>query len=258
MIEAEQGTCRANNELERAHMQELVIEHLPSVYYIARRIRYRLPPQVLLEDLVHAGVLGLMDAVRKFDPARNVRLKYYAEFRIRGAIIDSLREDDWIPRTLRRQSKRLDRAIANCKRRLGRDPTEPEIADELQVSLENLQRLTRDLHALEISYVRTDANKSGSEKEVIGPRAVAEEEDPFCRTLRSEMMKLLTKSMDELPGRERDVLTLYHFGELSMKAVGSVLGIGESRVSQIHTAALVRLRSRLQELLEQKMPRIPA
>lgn len=236
--------------LDDAEREKLLLEHLPQVQYIARRIHDRLPPQVLLEDLVHAGILGLMDAVRKFDPSKNVQLKHYAEFRIRGAILDSLRQVDWSPRTLRRQARRLEQAISACKARLGRDPSEPEIAAELQISLEDLQHLLGDLRGLDIGSLQDDATEPGAGEEALQYRPGSEEEDPFFSTLRSEMTGLLAKAVGELPPREREVLALYHYEELTMKEVGAVLGIGESRVSQIHTAALLRLRARLRELLE--------
>jgi len=236
-------------ELGDVARERLLLEHLPQVQYIARRIHDRLPPQVLLEDLVHAGILGLMDAVRKYDPSKNVQLKHYAEFRIRGAILDSLRQVDWSPRTLRRQGRRLEQAISDCKGRYGRDPTEPEIAAELDMSLEDLQHLMGDLRGLEIGSLQADSNEPGGGEEAIQYRASTEEEDPFHQTLRSEMTGLLAKAIGELPPREREVLALYHYEELTMKEVGATLGIGESRVSQIHTAALLRLRARLRELL---------
>jgi RNA polymerase sigma factor FliA len=249
---SEQNTGQALAELDEAARDQLLLEHLPQVQYIARRIHDRLPPQVLLEDLVHAGILGLMDAVRKYDPSKNVQLKHYAEFRIRGAILDSLRQVDWSPRTLRRQGRRLEQAISDCKGRYGRDPTEPEIAAELGMSLEDLQHLMGDLRGLDISSLQADSNEPGSGEEALQYRPGVEEEDPFHQTLRSEMTGLLAKAIGELPAREREVLALYHFEELTMKEVGATLGIGESRVSQIHTAALLRLRARLRELLEKK------
>lgn len=251
MKEMRVQTATALDETQR---EKLVLEHLPHVQYIARRIHFRLPPQVLLDDLVHAGVLGLMDAVQKYDPTKNVHLKSYAEFRIRGSILDSLRQQDWSPRALRQQARRMKQAISNCEARLGHDPSEPEIAAELQMSLESLQRLRRDLHGLDIGILPDETAESGAGDESINYSSPAREEDPFCCALRSEMSELLRKTIGELPGRQRDVLTLYHFEELSMKAVGSALGIGESRVSQIHTAALVHLRARLAELLEHKAP----
>jgi RNA polymerase sigma factor for flagellar operon FliA len=240
---------QAVRQYDEAQRQRIVLEHLAQVRYIARRIHDRLPPQVLLEDLVHAGVLGLMDAVRKYDPSKNVQLKHYAEFRIRGAILDSLRQVDWSPRTLRRQARRMEQAVLDCKARLGRDPGEPEIAAELGVSLENLQHLLGDLRGLDVGSLQSEANDSSREEEIQSP-AGAEEEDPYHQAVRSEMMGLLEKAIGELADREREVLALYHFEELTMKQVGALLGIGESRVSQIHSAALLRLRVRLRELTE--------
>jgi RNA polymerase sigma factor FliA len=241
--------AQAMVDLSEPQREQLLLDHLPQVQYIARRIHDRLPPQVLLEDLVHAGILGLMDAVRKYDPSKNVQLKYYAEFRIRGAILDSLRQVDWSPRALRRQARRLEQAVLDCKARLGRDPTEPEIAAELQITLESLHHLLGDLRGLDIGSLQADANDPNGDELATQNRAAADQDNPYHLTLRSEMSGLLEKAISELPDRERQVLALYHFEELTMKEVGAVLGIGESRVSQIHTAAVIRLRVRLRELI---------
>jgi RNA polymerase sigma factor FliA len=241
-------------EIDQAQREQLLLEHLPQVHHVARRIHRRLPPQVPIEDLVHAGILGLMDAVRKYDPSKKVQLKYYAEFRIRGAILDSLRLADWSPRALRRQGRRLEQAITQCKARLGRDPNETEVAAELQVSLESLQRLRADLRGLEIGSLQSDAGEDGG-KEAIELVASSPEEDPYHEALRSEMARLLEKMIAELPGSEREVIVLYHFQELTMRQVGAVLHVGESRVSQIHTSALLRLRTRVAELLKEASPR---
>jgi len=248
MSNTHQKTQPTSAQLDNQEREQLLLAHLPQVQYIARRIHDRLPPQVLLEDLVQAGILGLMDAVRKYDPAKNVQLKHYAEFRIRGAILDSLRQVDWSPRALRRQARRLEQGIADCKARLGRDPTEPEIAAQLGIPLEDLQHLLGDLRGLDIGSLQSDSNDMGGEEiALVAPGA--EEDDPYHQTLRAEIGEMLEIAIGELPDREREVLALYHFEELTMKEVGAVLGIGESRVSQIHTAALLRLRVRLRELL---------
>ena len=249
MTEITERPAQAVVELTGPQREQLLLDHLPQVQYIARRIHDRLPPQVLLEDLVHAGILGLMDAVRKYDPSKNVQLKHYAEFRIRGAILDSLRQVDWSPRALRRQARRLEQAVLDCKARLGRDPTEPEIAAELQITLESLQHLLGDLRGLDIGSLQADANDPNGDELAAQNRPAADQEDPYHLTLRAEMSGLLEKAIGELPARERQVLALYHFEELTMKEVGAVLGIGESRVSQIHTAAVIRLRARLRELI---------
>jgi len=235
---------RSNPSLDEAQREQLLLRHLPQVNFIARRIHSRLPPQVLLEDLVHAGVLGLMDAIGKYNPAKNVQLKYYAEFRIRGAILDSLRQVDWSPRTLRSQARRLEQAVFDCKGRLGRDPTETEIAVALEISLSQLQRLLSDLRGLDVGSLQPDSDFGNSE-EALRSCASKDEEDPYHQTLRLEMQGLLTGAVDQLPVREREVLALYHFAELTMKEVGVAMGIGESRVSQIHSSAIIHLRARL-------------
>lgn len=241
-----------NSQLNEQEREQLLLEHLPQVHHVARRIHFRLPPQVLLEDLVHAGILGLMDAVKKYDPAKNVRLKHYAEFRIRGAILDSLRLVDWSPRALRRQARRLAQAVSQIRTRLGRNPTEEEIAAELEMSLESLQQLRANLRGLDLSSLQAETSEESGEEEI--ERCESKEEDPYHQALRSEMADLLARAMKELPARQREVLSLYHFQDLTMKEVGRRLSIGESRVSQIHSAALLRLRTRLPKLLAKAQP----
>src|ERR1700733_6652510 len=231
--------------LDEAQSEQLLLQHLPQVNFIARRIHSRLPPQVLLEDLVHAGVLGLMDAIKKYNPAKNVQLKYYAEFRIRGAILDSLRQVDWSPRMLRSQARRLEQAIFECKGRRRRDPTDPEIALALEISLSQLQRLQNDLRGLDVASLQFDLDFGGDGERALSSCVCKEEDNPYHQTLRLEMQGLLTGAVDRLPVREREVLALYHFAELTMKQVGGVMGIGESRVSQIHSSAMVHLRAHL-------------
>jgi RNA polymerase sigma factor for flagellar operon FliA len=233
--------------LNDAERERLLLEHLPQVHFVARRIHLRLPQQVLLEDLVHAGILGMIDAVRKYDPAKNVQLKHYAEFRIRGAILDSLRLVDWSPRALRRQARRMEEASTRCHARWGREPNEMELADEMQVSLASLQRLQRDLRGLEVGSLQAETDDLG-ERDISETIADSEDENPYDQALRTERKELLERAIDELPPREREVLALYDFQELTMKQVGERLRIGESRVSQIHTSALSRLRTRLAKM----------
>lgn len=248
-METGHRSVSSGSRLSHSQREEFVVMNLPLVQSIARQIRYRLPPEVLLEDLVHDGVLGLIDAVQKFDPGKNVQMECYARFRIRGAILDSLRQGDWGPRSLRRMGRHLQQAIAKRKARLSRDPSEQEIADELQVSLGRLRQLVNDLHGSSIASIDDQAVEGRIQNTVLNPGLTTAGEDPFNGTLRAEMNSLLGKAISELPERQREVLRLYHFSGLSMKEVGATLGIGESRVSQIHTAALIQLRSRLTEIL---------
>lgn len=227
----------------------LLTEHLPEVRYIAKRIHDRLPPHIPLEDLVHAGVLGLIDALHKYDPSKNVQFLSYAKFRIRGAILDSLRELDWSPRQLRRKARRAEQALQSLQNRLGRTATEPELAREMGMELESLQQLLGELHGLHLGSLETEETVEGEPSEMVHYLPNAPEQDPHSLCLRSELKALLARAIGELPERDRQVLALYYFEELTMKEVGAALGIGESRVSQIHSAALLRLRVSLAQAL---------
>jgi RNA polymerase sigma factor FliA len=215
------------------------------VRYIARRIHDRLPSHVPFDDLVHAGILGLIDAVDRFDPRKNVQLKSYARFRIRGAILDSLRQMDWSPRNLRRQARKIEDVTRELAAELGRAPTEVELAARMGIALEEFHQLLGELRGLDLGSLQAHP-EDGDGDDFMSAVASRPEEDPFQRTLRTEMRTLLAQAIGELDDKERQVLGLYYLEELTMKEVGAILGIGESRVSQIHTAALIRLRARLE------------
>ncbi|WP_263365585.1 FliA/WhiG family RNA polymerase sigma factor [Edaphobacter bradus] len=225
----------------------LLMEHLPTVRYIARRIHERLPQHVDLDDLVSAGVVGLIDAFSKFDHTKKVQFKSYAQFRIRGAILDSLRMLDWSPRELRRKGRAVEEAIRAVTQRVGRAPSEQEIAEEMGLSLGEYQQLLGDLKGLEIGSLHLERSEDSGDEElayVPGPA----EEDPLFRCLRGEMKQRLVDAIDELPEKERMVLTLYYYEELTMKEIGLTLGVVESRVSQIHSSAVLRLRTMLADM----------
>ena len=228
----------------------MLLEQLPQVRYIARRVHDRLPQHVPFDDLVHAGVIGLIDAIGKFDPSKNVQFKSYAKFRIRGAILDSLRELDWSPRELRKKARRIEEAHRTLRLKLDRSATEQEIADEIEMKLEEYQRLLGELRGLDLGSLQVEAGESGNDDEVAVAPPDVPVFDPFAMTLRSEMKGLLAKAIGDLNEKERQVLALYYFEELTMKEVGAALGVGESRVSQIHSAALIRVRSRLRDMME--------
>ena len=228
--------------------QRLVAEHLRQVRHIASRIYQHLPRHISYEDLVSAGVLGLIDAIEKFDPRKHVQLSSYAKYRIRGAILDSLREVDWGPRELRRQARRLHDTQARLRNELERDPTEPELAVSMGMELEDLQKLLNNIHMLEIGSGHVISSEHGKERNLCEIQPCGREDGPLAQFLRSEAEDLLLHALQELPPRERQVLTLYYFEDLTMKQVGTVLGIGESRVSQIHSSAVTQLRARMPDL----------
>ena len=227
-----------------AERDVLLMEHLPTVRYVARRIHERLPQHVDLEDLISAGVVGLIDAFSKFDQSKKVQFKSYAQFRIRGAILDSLRTLDWSPRELRRKGRAVEEAIRAVTQRVGRAPLEQEIAKEMDLSLADYQQLLGELKGLEIGSLHMERSEdSGDEELAYVPGAP--EDDPLFRCLKGEMKQRLADAIDELPEKERMVLTLYYYEELTMKEIGLTLGVVESRVSQIHSSAVVRLRAAL-------------
>ncbi len=221
----------------------LIQQQLPQVRYLARRIHERLPQHVPLEDLVHAGILGLIDALRKYDPGKHVQLKSYAKFRIRGAILDSLRDLDWSPRDLRRKGRQLELAEHHCQAELGRAPTQPELASAMRLSLEEFQRLLGELRGLDLGSLDAPAAEDSGGAEL--DRVPNAQPDPFTLCLQGEMREALAEAIRELPSREREVLALYYHQELTMKEIGAVLGVGESRVSQMHSTVVARLRGRL-------------
>ena len=225
----------------------MLMEHLPTVRYIARRIHERLPQHVDLDDLISAGVVGLIDAFEKFDHGKKVQFKSYAQFRIRGAILDSLRTLDWSPRELRRKGRAVEEAIRSVTQRLGRAPAEQEIAVEMELGLNEYQQLLGELKGLEIGSLHVERSEdSGDEELAYIPGSP--EDDPLFRCLQGEMKQRLVDAIEDLPEKERMVLTLYYYEELTMKEIGLTLGVVESRVSQIHSSAVLRLRSALANL----------
>ena len=227
--------------------ERVLLEHLPMVRFHARRIHEKLPQHVDLEDLVSAGVLGLMDAFAKFDPDKKVQFRSYAQFRIRGAILDSLRTLDWSPRELRRKGRAVEEAIRVLTSQTGRVPSDQEIASEMGLSLEEYQQLLGDLKGLEIGTLHVERNEDSGEEELAYVPG-RPEDDPLFHCLRGELQDRLADAIGNLPERERLVMTLYYYEEMTMREIGLALGVVESRISQIHASAVVHLRAALKDL----------
>ncbi len=230
-----------------ADQERVLLEHLPIVRFLARRIHERLPQHVDIEDLVSAGVLGLMDAFAKFDPAKKVQFRSYAQFRIRGAILDSLRTLDWSPRELRRKGRAVEEAIRALTARLGRAPSESEIAAEMDLGLDEYQQLLGELKGLEIGTLHLEHSEDSGEEELAYVPG-RPDEDPLFRCLRGELEARLADAIQNLPERERLVMTLYYYEEMTMREIGLALGVVESRVSQVHASAVAHLRAALRDL----------
>jgi RNA polymerase sigma factor for flagellar operon FliA len=244
------------NRLEGPERDRLLLEHLPSVRYIAHRIHERLPQHVELDDLISAGIVGLIDAFNKFDHTKQVQFKSYAQFRIRGAILDSLRVLDWSPRELRRKGRAVQEAIQTMTRNLRRTPTETEVAREMNLGIHEYQLLLGQLKGLEIGSLNLEHNDDSGEDQ-LAYIAGSPEDDPLFRCLQGEMRQMLIDAIEELPEKERMVLTLYYYEELTMREIGLTLGVVESRVSQIHSSAVVRLRASLHGMQKVQKPAAP-
>jgi RNA polymerase sigma factor for flagellar operon FliA len=231
-------------DLFSSQREQVLIAHLPLVRVIAGRIHDRLPPHVALEDLYSAGVVGLMDALKKFSPDRRVQFRSYAQFRIRGAILDSLRSLDWSPRGLRREARAIEQAKETLTCQLGRSPTDIEISQHLHIGLAAYQQLLGELKGLQLDTLHSEhAEGAGEQQQISLPSRP--EDNPLFRYLQSEMRERLASAIKELPERERLVMNLYYYEEMTMREVGDILGVAECRISQMHASALRHLRALL-------------
>lgn len=234
---------------------ELIVDHLPLVKYLAQRMVTKLPPSVEVNDLVSAGVLGLMDAVEKYEAERGVKFKTYAEQRIRGAMIDSLRSMDWAPRSLRRKERALEKAYATVEQTKGRTASDDEVARELNLDIEELHRWLTDLNGVSLGGFNncgSDEDSQAEPTDLLQYVPDREENIPYYIFEREELREQLSAAIDNLPEKERMVISLYYYEELTMKEIGTVLGVNESRISQLHTKAVLRLKGRLRWMGQQQ------
>jgi RNA polymerase sigma factor FliA len=222
--------------------ERLLIEHLPLVRYVAKAIHERLPQHVPIDDLIQAGMIGLIQAVDNFDSTRKVPLRSYAKLRIRGAILDNLRDLDWSPRSLRAMARRIEATVSNLAETLRRIPDDEEVCEAMGMTLGEYQQVLGNIKGLEIARLSIGHDEEEGESPLEQEVPDFKTEDPLSAYLGSERRQVLADAMSQLSDRERQILSLYYFNELTMKQVGEMLGVGESRVSQIHTATLDALR----------------
>jgi RNA polymerase sigma factor for flagellar operon FliA len=253
-MEAELRTAKEERgSIPQTLREQIVLEHAPLIRYIVNRIAVRLPSHIDLDDLHNTGVIGLMDAIEKYDPDKNCKFKTYAEFRIKGAILDQLRSLDWVPRSVRQKSRRLERAYGEVEQRLGRQASEEEVADSLGLQIDKFHELmnqVRGISLVNLEEIRgngQDGDRTGSFADIIED---VTSENPFASFKLAEMKQLIADTIGGLPEKERLVISLYYYEDLNMKEIGNILGITESRVCQIHTKSVLRLRSKLKGVLE--------
>lgn len=230
--------------------ESLLEEYAPSIKYIAQRMISRLPTSVEIGDLIDAGVIGLLDAAEKFDEARGIQFKTYAEYRIKGAMLDELRRNDWLPRSVRKKSNRLERIYKDLEKQFQRAPHAEEMAKALDMGMEEYFRLLQEATTGGVVQLeelgRVVEDKPGWEEHLYRLVRATKQNDPFLSAQFKDMIDIVSKYLERLPEREHLVLTLYYYEELTMKEIGYILEVTESRVSQLRSQAVLRLRSWIQ------------
>jgi len=231
---------------------DLILEYLPLVKFIANRIAGRLPNHIEVEDLINSGIIGLIDALKKFDASLKIKFKTYAEFRIKGAILDELRALDWVPRSTRQKASKLERAYSEVEQRVGRSASDSEMMEHLGITAPDFDQLIREARGvalISLDELRGEGDEN-YERNLLEYLADPENLSPAESLNLDQIYRIVAETIDQLPEKERLVISLYYYEELTMKEIGEIMNITESRVSQIHTKAILRLRGRLHKVLE--------
>ena len=232
--------------LTQQQKDSLIKEYAPLIKFIAQKIAARLPSNIELDDLISSGVIGLMDAIDKYDPSRDNKFKTYAEFRVRGAILDELRSQDWVPRSIRDKSKVLDRTIAQLEQDLGRSPTDEEIAKTLNINQDEFHDLVNQVRPVSLLSIDDSQTFSNTDKKsILNLLEGSKLANPYNQLNLKKVKDIVSKAIEDLPERQRLVLSLYYYEDLNLKEIGQVLKVTESRVSQLHAQAVTRLRAKL-------------
>jgi len=224
---------------------QLVLQYAPLVRRIAYHLMVKLPPSVQVDDLIQNGMLGLLDAIGRYEEGLGAQFETYAVQRVRGAMLDGLRENDWLPRGLRRDMRRVEAAIHALEQEHGRPPQEGELAESLDMPLAEYQKLLLEARGHQLVYLE-DLGSGDSDGEVFLERNFASPQlDPLAVLLDRDMRGILVNAIEDLPEREKIMMALYYDEELNLREIGEVMGVTESRICQLHTQAIARLRSRI-------------
>ncbi len=229
---------------------QLIMDYAPLIRFVAQRIAARLPSNIEIDDLISAGVIGLMDAIEKYDPSRDNKFKTYAEFRIRGAILDELRSQDWVPRSIRDKAKRIERTYAELEQRFGRAPADTEVAEAIGTTLEEYYEIVAKVKAVTLLSIDEMVGPSQHDrKSLLECLENVGSKNPFVQLKSKGVRELIVENIEQLPEKQKLVLSLYYYEDLNLKEIGKVLDVTESRVSQLHTQAVMRLRQKLKPIL---------
>ncbi|UCE55870.1 MAG: FliA/WhiG family RNA polymerase sigma factor [Desulfobacterales bacterium] len=250
-MELAKTATKRTNKKDSSYREQLISEYLPYVKRIVHRLAMNLPSTIDIDELLNVGVIGLIQAVDRYDPKRDNKFMTYAVFRIKGAVLSELRSRDFLSRSNRRKMRELESAYLRLEQKLGREVEDMEVAEELGVDIEQIYR-TKQLSNISFISLEELGYSSKDEKEKLINFLVNNNEDALTLTRLKELKNALAKAIEELPEKERLVISLYYLDDLTMKETGEVLGITESRVSQIHSQAVIHLRAKLrkQKLLE--------
>jgi RNA polymerase sigma factor for flagellar operon FliA len=229
----------------KADKNSLLTEHMPLVKRLAHQMKAKLPPSVEVDDLVQAGMMGLLDAINRYEENHGAQFETYAVLRIRGAMLDELRSSDWMPRSTRANMRKVEQAMATLQQQLGRPPSESEVAKSLKLSLADYQELLGDSGGHQLVYYEDFHEDDGNESFL--DRYAVDDDDPLRSLLDTDFRQAVIDAIDALPPREKMLMGLYYEEELNLKEIGAVMGVSESRVSQLHTQAVARLRTYLRE-----------
>jgi len=240
------GLVKETENIETFAREKVIQEFSPRLKFLAVRLASRVPFHVDVSDLIQAGAIGLMDAMKKFDPDKGAQFKTYAEFRIRGAMLDEIREMDWIPRSVRDKVKKLQKTYRDLEKKYGRPVTEEEVASALDMDLNEFWDFLQQVKGASFISVEDLGFNRELEGEVKEFLVDAQNKNPLSHLLSGDARKLLVKGLDQLPEKEKTIISLYYYDELTMKEIGTILKITESRVSQLHTQALFRMKGKLE------------
>jgi RNA polymerase sigma factor for flagellar operon FliA len=229
--------------------EQMISKYAYLVKYLAGRVAARIPSNVVFDELVSAGSLGLIDAVDKYDPKKNVGLKTYAQYRIKGAILDELRSMDWYSRSMRKKIQSIEKAVHSIETREGRPATDYEIADEIDQPLDSYYKILTDIHGAALlsldDYIKNGEN--GGDSGTTFHEGIRSEDDPSDSMIQKELRNILAKAIRKLTEKEQMVISLYYYDELTLKEIGAVMELTESRICQIHTMALIKLKAKIKE-----------
>ena len=240
-------------QLTSIQKDKLVMEYAPLIKFIAHKISVRLPANIELDDLIASGAIGLMDAIEKYDPSRDNTFKTYAEFRIRGAILDELRAQDWVPRSIRDKAKLLERTFSQLEADLGRSATDEEVANKLGLTMDEFHGLVYQVCPVSLLSIDNQTTFSSMDKKsMINFLEDVKVNNPFNHLQTKTLKKVITKSINSLSEKHKIILSLYYYEDLNLKEIGRVLRVTESRVSQLHAQAILRLRAKLSLHLNQE------